>query len=36
MRKPGPLGSKFKNISDAMTGIMLWLEIQEGTDCMRK
>ena len=36
MRKPEPLGSEFNNIVDGMTGIILWLEIQEGKDRMRK
>ena len=29
-RKPEPLGTEFKNIVDGVTGMWLWLEIQEG------
>ena len=36
MRKSNPLGSKFKNIVNEMAGIIIWLEIQEGKDCMHK
>ena len=36
MRKPKPLGTEFKNIVDGLTGVMLWLEIQEGKDRLRK
>ena len=34
-RKSKPLGTEFKNIVDGLTGVMLWLEIQEGRDRMR-
>ena len=30
MRKPKPLGTEFKCVADGSTGIMLFLEIQEG------
>ena len=36
MRKPQPLGTEFKNIVCGMSGLMLWLEIQEGKDRMRR
>ena len=36
MRKPEPLGTEFKNIVDGMSGIMLWLEVQEGKQRMSK
>ena len=35
-RKPEPLGTEFKNIVDGVTGVMTWLEIQEGKDRMNK
>jgi hypothetical protein len=35
MRKPKPLGTEFKTAVDADTGIMTYLEIQEGRDPMR-
>ena len=35
MRKPKPLGTEFKCIVDAETGVMKHLEIQEGKDAMR-
>ena len=34
-RKPKPLGTEFKNIVDGMSGVMMWLEIQEGKNRMR-
>ena len=33
-RKPEPLGTEFKNIVDGVTGVLLWLEIQEGKQRM--
>ena len=36
MRKPEPLGTKFKTIVDGLSGIMLWLEVQEGKEQMSK
>ena len=36
MRKPEPLGTEFKTIVDGLSGIMLWLEVQEGKDRMAK
>ena len=36
MRKPKPLGTEFKKVVDELTGMMLWLEIQEGKDRMCK
>ena len=33
--KPKPLGTEFKCVADATTGVMLHLEIQEGRDAMR-
>ena len=36
MRQIEPLSSEFKDIVDGMTGIMPWLEIQEGKNRMRK
>ena len=36
MRKSKPLGTEFKNIVNGLTGVMLWLEIQEGKERMRK
>ena len=35
MRKPKPLGTEFKTAVDADTGIMIYMEIQEGKDPMR-
>jgi len=35
-RKPEPLGTEFKNLVDGVTGAMLWLEIQEGKERMKK
>ena len=35
-RKPEPLGTEFKNLVDGMTGALLWLEIQEGKERMRR
>ena len=35
MRKPKPLGTEFKTAVDVDTGIMTYLEIQEGRDPMR-
>ena len=36
MRKPEPLGTEFKTIVDGLSGIMLWVEVQEGKDRMAK
>ena len=36
MRKFQPLGTKFKNIVWGTSRLMLWLNIQEGKDRMRK
>ena len=36
MRKPEPLGTEFKNLVDAYTGQMLWLEVMEGKERMHK
>ena len=36
MIKSEPLGFDIKNIVDGMTGIILWLEIQERKDRIRK
>lgn len=36
MRKLEPLGTKFKTIVDGLSGIMLWLEVQEGKEQMSK
>lgn len=33
--KPKPLGAEFKNIADGMSGVMMWLDIQEGKKRMR-
>ena len=33
-RKPEPLGTEFKCVVDALSGAMLWLEIQEGKERM--
>jgi hypothetical protein len=35
-RKPRPLGTEMKCVADAVTGMMVHLEIQEGRDAMRK
>ena len=35
-RKPKPLGTEFKNLVDGVTGALLWLEIQEGKERMRR
>ena len=35
-RKPEPLGTEFKNLVDGLIGEMMWLEVQEGKDCMKK
>ena len=34
MRKPKPLGTEFKCVADGSTGIMLFLELQEGKERM--
>ena len=34
-RKPKPLGTEFKTMVDADTGVMVHLEVQEGKDAMR-
>jgi hypothetical protein len=34
-RKPRPLGTEFKSAADGVTGVMLWLEIQEGKSGMK-
>jgi hypothetical protein len=34
-RKPEPLGAEFKCICCAITGIMIWIELQRGKDGMR-
>jgi hypothetical protein len=34
-RKPKPLGTEFKTICDTETGVMKFMEIQEGKDAMR-
>ena len=36
IRKPQPLGTEFKHLVCGMSGLMLWLEIQEGKERMRK
>lgn len=36
MRKSQPLDTEFKNIMCAMSGLMLWLKIQEGNERIRK
>ena len=36
IRKPEPLGTEFKNIVDGVTYIMMWLELQDGKERMRK
>ena len=35
-RKPRPLGTEFKCVADGLSGVMLWLEIQEGKKAMEK
>jgi hypothetical protein len=35
-RKPEPLGTEFKCVADAETGIMLFLEVQRGKEGMRQ
>ena len=35
MRKPKPLGTEFKVLCDASTGVFLYIEIQEGKDTKR-
>ena len=35
-RKPEPLGAEFKNLVDGLSGEMMWLEVQEGKDRMKK
>ena len=34
IRKPQGIGVEYKNVADAQTGIMLFLEIQEGKEAM--
>jgi hypothetical protein len=34
-RKPKPLGTEFKPICDAKTGVMKFMEVQEGKEGMR-
>ena len=34
-RKLKPLGIEFKDIVGDISGVMMWLEIQEGKNCMR-
>ena len=34
-RKPKPIGTEFKAVCDATTGVMTFLEIQEGKNAMR-
>ena len=36
MQKPEPLGTEFKNLVDAYSGQMMWLEVMEGKERMRK
>jgi len=36
MRKPQPLGTEFKNLVCGISGIMIWLEVQEGKYRVRK
>ena len=36
MRKPEQLGTEFKNLVDAYSGQMLWLEVMEGKERMHK
>jgi hypothetical protein len=35
-RKPRPLGTEMKCVADGETGMMLYLEVQEGKDAMRR
>ena len=35
-RKPEPLGTEFKVATDGLSGMMAWLEIQEGKERMPK
>ena len=35
-RKSEPLGTEFKNLVDGLSGEMMWLEVQEGKDRMKK
>jgi hypothetical protein len=35
LRKPKPLGKEFKTMCDADTGLMTWVEVQEGRTAMR-
>ena len=36
LRKPKPLGTEFKTMCDADTGVMMWVEVQEGRTAMRQ
>ena len=36
MRKPEPLGKEFKNLVDAYSGQIMWLEVMEGKERMCK
>ena len=36
MRKPEPLGTEFKNLVDGLSGHLVWFEIQEGKERMKK
>ena len=35
-QKPEPLGTEVKNVVDGISGSMLWIEIQEGKESMKK
>ena len=35
-RKPEPLGTEFKCVVDGFSGVMLWMEVQEGKERMRQ
>eukprot|EP00854_Cymbomonas_tetramitiformis_P027856 gene27856-34413_t len=35
-RKPDPLGHELKNVCDALTKVMTWIELQEGKDLDRR
>ena len=35
-RKPEPVGAEIKDLCDGTTGIMLWLELMEGSEIMKK
>ena len=35
MQNLEPLGTKYQNIGDGISGVMLWLETQEGKERMR-